>query len=193
MAARSIDTIDRQVRGVHPVTGSAARARRHLLRHRLVVVAPDMIELVRFAGGWLFDRAMAGWDTTVLVADPSDIRPLQILGVHVVDLEAAMASTVRSPQPNALAVAASLYSSDADIRHGLNTILNEGSTDVLLWGDEWPTEIDCRLGSVRYRLSDATRAFKAQALAAAAAPLDSIGVVETFRSTELASPPFKTA
>jgi hypothetical protein len=149
-----------------------------------------MTELVRFAGGWLFDRVMAGWDTTVLVTDPSDIRPLQILGVHVVDLEAAMASTVRSPRPHVLAVAANLYASDADIRHGLDTILDEGSAEVILWGDEWPTDIDRRLGSVHYRLSDATRAFKAQALVAAAAPVDSIGVVETFHSTELLAPPF---
>jgi hypothetical protein len=33
------------------------------------VVAADVIDVVKFAGGWLFDRAMAGWDVTVLDAD----------------------------------------------------------------------------------------------------------------------------
>jgi len=31
------------------------------VRYRLDVVAADVADVVRFAGGWLFDRAMAGW------------------------------------------------------------------------------------------------------------------------------------
>jgi len=50
------------------------------MRYRLDVVAADVVDVVKFAGGWLFDRAMAGWDVTVLVADHPNDRPLQILG-----------------------------------------------------------------------------------------------------------------
>ncbi|WP_343575423.1 hypothetical protein [Mycobacterium sp.] len=50
------------------------------MRYRLDVVAADVADVVTFAGGWLFDRAMAGWDVTVLVADHVDERPLRILG-----------------------------------------------------------------------------------------------------------------
>ena len=34
------------------------------MRYRLDVVAAGVADVVRFAGGWLFDRAMAGWDVT---------------------------------------------------------------------------------------------------------------------------------
>ena len=47
------------------------------MRYRLDVVAADVADVVKFAGGWLFDRAMAGWDVTVLLVDHPDERPLQ--------------------------------------------------------------------------------------------------------------------
>ncbi|MBV9351060.1 MAG: hypothetical protein JOZ23_05930, partial [Mycobacterium sp.] len=62
------------------------------MRYRLDVVAADVIDVVKFAGGWLFDRAMAGWDVTVLVADHPDDRPLKVLGAQTLDLEFALAS-----------------------------------------------------------------------------------------------------
>ena len=34
----------------------------HIVRYRLDVVAPSVAEAVRAAGGWMFDRVMAGWD-----------------------------------------------------------------------------------------------------------------------------------
>ena len=52
------------------------------MRYRVDVVAADVADVVKFAGGWLFDRAMAGWDVTVLLVDHPDERPLQILGAH---------------------------------------------------------------------------------------------------------------
>ena len=51
------------------------------MRYRLDVVAPSVPEVVRFAGGWLVDRVMAGWDVTVLIDTNEDLRPLEILGV----------------------------------------------------------------------------------------------------------------
>ena len=61
------------------------------MRYRLDVVSPSVTEVVRNAGGWLVDRVMAGWDVTVLIAGADvDVRPLQILGVAIGDLETAV-------------------------------------------------------------------------------------------------------
>ena len=46
------------------------------MRYRLDVVAANAADAVRFAGGWMYDRVMAGWDVTVLLADRTDERPL---------------------------------------------------------------------------------------------------------------------
>ena len=61
-----------------------------LTRYRLDVLASSVSDVVRSAGGWLFDRAMAGWEVNLLIADPPDARPLQILGISVFPLETAL-------------------------------------------------------------------------------------------------------
>lgn len=152
------------------------------------MVAADVVDVVRFAGGWLFDRAMAGWDVTVLIADRPDDRPLQILGVQVLDLEDALASVGIRPRPQALAAAADLFGCDKRVRQGVLQALDHGVTEVTLWGETWPAELDDSVGLVQHELSMAARMFKSRALAAAAMPDDSIDHVETFRSGLLASP-----
>jgi len=65
-----------------------------------------------------------------------------------------------------------------------------GNTEVTLWGESWPPELDDSVGLVQHRLSTAAQIFKARALAAAlkiCAPESSIGHTETFRSGLLAS------
>jgi hypothetical protein len=159
-------------------------------RYRLDVVAASVADVVRSAGGWLFDRAMAGWDVTVLVAghgdDLSDDRPLQILGVQALDLEYALATVGTRPKPQAVAVAADLFGCDERIRQGVLHALDQGATEVTLWGETWPAELDGSVGLVEHRLSMAAQTFKAQALAAAQAvgraPQDPIGRTEIFRS-----------
>jgi hypothetical protein len=158
------------------------------VRYRLDVVAPSVLEVVRCAGGWLFDRVMAGWDVTVLVAADGDDRPLQILGAETADLETALVSGMSGPHPHALAVAAELYRGDPRVREGVRRALESGQTEVTLWGQNWPAELD-RVDSVEHRLSVAARAFKAQALAAASAPVDRIEFTEMFRSGTPASCP----
>jgi hypothetical protein len=158
------------------------------MRYRLDVVAADVADVVKFAGGWLFDRAMAGWDVTVLVADHPDERPLRILGVEIVDLEYALATAGDRPAPQTLAAAADLFGRDSRVRQGVVQALDQGATEVTLWGEKWPAELDDSVGLVEHRLSAAARAFKAQALAAAAMPQASVGLVETFRSREMALP-----
>ncbi|KZS59928.1 hypothetical protein [Mycobacterium ostraviense] len=158
------------------------------MRYRLDVVASSVADVVQFAGGWLFDRAMAGWDVTVLIADHPDNRPLQILGVQTLDLEDALASVDTRPRPQALAVAADLFGRDSRVRRGVLKALDHGGTEVTLWGQTWPAELDDSVGQVQHPLSMAARTFKAQAMAAAALPQDSIGPTEIFRSGWMTCP-----
>ncbi len=149
------------------------------------MVAPSKTEVVRLAGGWLFDQVMAGWEVWVLTADHTDSRALRILGARAVDLDCALTSPVRGPRPEAIAVHADLYRSDARVRQIVLDALKEGLADVRLWGDWWPADRDGGVGSVRHRLSVAARAFKAQALAAAAVPVDSSQATELFQRGEI--------
>ena len=161
------------------------------MRYRLDVVAASVVDVVRFAGGWLFDRAMAGWDVTVLLADLADDRPLQILGAQTMDLEQALASVDTRPRPQALAAAADLFGCDSQVRQGVLHALDHGVTEVTLWGESWPSELDESVGLVQHQLSTAAQIFKAQALAAAlniCVPETSIGQTELFRSGLLACP-----
>ncbi|MGA7134890.1 MAG: hypothetical protein WBZ15_21555 [Mycobacterium sp.] len=158
------------------------------MRYRLDVVAANVADVVRFAGGWLFDRAMAGWDVTVLVADHPDERPLQILGAHIVDLEHALATAGHRPPPQTLAAAADLFDCDSRVRQGVLQALDQGATEVTLWGQTWPAELDDSVGLVEHRLSAAAQSFKAQALAAAAISADRIEPIETFRSRVMSCP-----
>ena len=158
------------------------------MRYRLDVVAADVADVVRFAGGWLFDRTMAGWDVTVLVADHPDDRPLQILGARIVDLEYALATVGHRPPPQTLAAAADLFGCDSRVRQGVLQALDQGATEVTLWGQTWPAELDSQVGLVEHRLSAAAQAFKAQALAAAGISPVGIGPTEVFRSRVMSSP-----
>jgi hypothetical protein len=158
------------------------------MRWRLVVVAPDPVEAVRYAGGWLFDRALAGWDVQVLTEHRADSRPLRILGARPLDLESALTSPVRGPRPQAIAVGADRYASDARIRQLVRAALDDGVSDCRLWSGQWTSAGGEGDGAVRHRLSTAARAFKAQALAALAAPVEADGITETFRRAELLHP-----
>ncbi len=146
------------------------------------MIAPSMAEVVRSAGGWLFDQVMAGWDVTVLTADQTNSRPLRILGVRAADLESSLASPAPGPSPQAIAVRADLYGSDERVRQLVLNAVWDGQAEVRLWGDGCTPDFDGKADPVSHRLSVAARAFKAQALAAAAAPADPGQVTEIFRT-----------
>jgi len=159
------------------------------MRYRLDVVAADVADVVRCAGGWMYDRVMAGWDVTVLLADGADKRPLHILGVETADLESALALWVDRPHPQTVAVAADLFASDDRVRRGVLGALEQGLTEVTLWGELCPAELDDSVDAVRHHLSAAARAFKTQALTAAGdADASAVGPVETFRCGVMATP-----
>jgi hypothetical protein len=140
-----------------------------------------MVDAVRNVGGWMFDRVMAGWDVTVLISGSEDVRPLQILGANTLELERSLGSQAHGPMPHAIAVSASLFEADTRVRCGVLDALENGTAEVTVWGDSCPVELDARIGSVQHQLSVAARAFKAQALAAAAVSTSGLGSVEVFR------------
>lgn len=158
------------------------------MRYRLDVVAPSVPEVVKFAGGWLVDRVMAGWDVTVLIDGTQNLRPLEILGVGTQDLEGALEMWDDRPHPQTVAVASELFSADARVRKGVIIALEHGLTEVTLWGEHCPEELDDTCDSVRHQLSAAARAFKAQALAAIETGDTVVGEVETFRCGVRARP-----
>ena len=181
MVARSFDITDARVQAAGGVHQTQLRADGLDIRYRLDVVAPSVLEVVTHAGGWLFDRVMAGWDVTVFIADHADMRPLRILGTQALGLDYAFASLDDRPRPHALAVATELFGSDLRARQRVLKALDHSLTEVTLWGDKRSVELDS-IHSVLHRLSSAARVFKAQALAAAAAANASVGFTETFRS-----------
>lgn len=152
------------------------------MRYRLDVVAASVADVVAYAGGWVFDRVMAGWDVTVLVARDEDVRPIHILGADTLDLETALAMGAERPHPHTLAVSADLFGRDSRIRTGVLEAPDHGTTEVTLWGETWPSELDRTVDSVQHPLSSAARAFKAQALAAVELPVLAVGPCETFCS-----------
>jgi hypothetical protein len=157
------------------------------MRYRLDVVAPTVLDAVRFAGGWVYDRVKAGWDVTVLIGGEEDVRPLEILGAQVRDLESVLASWEERPHPQTVAVAGDLFAVDSRVRGHVLNALDQGATEVTLWGESLPAELDDSVDSVHHRLSAAARAFKAQALAAANHPEPVVGGTETFRCGMMAS------
>ncbi|OBF30074.1 hypothetical protein A5724_24880 [Mycobacterium sp. ACS1612] len=156
------------------------------MRYRLDVVAPTVLDAVAFAGGWICDRVMAGWDVTVLISADEDARPLEILGAEVRSLEAVLAAWEDRPHPQTVAVAAELFDSDARVHQHVLNALEQGGTEVTLWGERLPAELDDSVDSVEHHLSAAARAFKTQALAAADADA-TVSRAETFRCGMMAS------
>ncbi|HZQ31210.1 MAG TPA: hypothetical protein VFB19_05695 [Mycobacterium sp.] len=152
------------------------------MRYRFDVAAVSVADVVCFAGGWIFDRVMAGWDVTVLIDTDEDRRPVHILGADTMDLETALGTWAGRAHPHSVAVSTQLIGSDARIRDGVLKALDHGATEVTLWGEVWPSGLTRTVDCVEHRLSAAARAFKAQALAALGIPALDAESIETFRS-----------
>jgi hypothetical protein len=159
------------------------------MRYRLDVIAPSVSDAVAHAGGWLFDRSLAGWEVCVLVPDWRDASPLRILGAEPLRLEAILESEGGDRRPHALAVSADLYGSDARIAAGLRRVLGDGGIEVAMWGERRPIDLDGRVDNVEHTLSRAARVFKATALAATGAATREVPATEAFRSIVLTTHP----
>jgi hypothetical protein len=94
-----------------------------MLGYELNVVAVDVADAVRCAGGWMCDRVRAGWKVNVYVPDDSNAQPLQILGVRTLSVEDGLESAVTSG-PAALAVAAEVVAANEVLRRDVARTLN---------------------------------------------------------------------
>jgi hypothetical protein len=158
----------------------------------MTAIAPSAAEAVQYAGGWLFDQAMAGWDVTVVTAEDGDPRPLDILGVRARNFDVVFAAPVLGPCLQAIALRTDLYHDDERVRRLVLAAAETGRAEIRLWGEVWPADFDGSGDPVSHRLSLAARAFKAQALAAAnlsGAPTET----EVFRRGELRGPQLAAA
>lgn len=142
----------------------ATQANADGLRYRLDVVAASAVDVVQSAGGWLYDRAMAGWEVTVLLPQGRDTRALRILGVRASDLEPSLGALGASS--TSLAVSADAFTADARVRDAVLESLDNRLTEVALWGDGWPLGVQRATTRAQHLLSGAARMFKGYALAA---------------------------
>lgn len=163
MKAPSMHHDDRHVFGEARGVGVRA-SQTTLLSYDLTVVATDVVDVVRGAGGWLYDRVRAGWKVNVVVPGSDDARPLDILGVRTV--AAGRQARELPADPAALAVSAAAFGGDAELKRQVARALKQGSAEVTMWGDA-AAEVGYRVDRVQFRLSPAARAFKTHALAAA--------------------------
>jgi hypothetical protein len=178
MATRSF-TADETAAAIGPIDRSTAGVGR-ILRYQLNVVASTTEDVVRSAGGWLYDSARAGWDVNVLVAHGGDPTPLTILGATALDPADDLVSMVRSASRcGALALSADLLGADARVRNEIVRVLKRGLTDVTVWGTQWPAGLGRQADSVQHRVSAAARAFKSHALVAADVSTDAVASTET--------------
>lgn len=160
----------------------AGRADREGLRYRLDVIAMSAADVVQSAGGWLYDRAMAGWQVTVLLPNGGDARSLRILGVQALDLEERFAATGPGLTSHSLAVSAEAFTADGRVRDKVLTSLDDRLTEVALWGQAaqgWPLPVHRGVARAQYPLSAAARKFKGHALAAAGIDCPTVYSTET--------------
>ena len=147
------------------------------LRYRLDVVADSAADVVQSAGGWLYDRVMAGWEVTALLPHGRDTRSLRILGVQASVAEARFA--LRRSTSQSLAVSAEAFTADARVRDKLLESLDDRLTEVALWGDGWPLGVNRAMTRAQHVLSAAARRFKGYALPAAGIGCHSVDPTET--------------
>jgi hypothetical protein len=140
-------------------------------RYQFQVVAANIADAVASIGGLIFDRAMAGWDVSVVVDGGTgrviDDRPIRILGGRVVN---RLQSRVGLPaRPHTLAVATDVMVKSEAVRRQVLGAANDNGAEVLLWGRYRPTTVNGRFVATRHRPSAAAQVFKSQALAAGGA------------------------
>jgi hypothetical protein len=149
-------------------------------KYQLDVTACDVADVVRHAGGWLYDRATAGWDVAVTVTGDCDLTPLRILGVRTERPEPEDDDGTAPPRALALAASADALVAAAGLRDDVLRTLKRGVAEVTVWGECGVDGLDRSVEAVEHVLSAAARAFKTHALRAAGVD-EPAGPVETFR------------
>jgi hypothetical protein len=165
--AQSDGTVDRRLQAV---AGAVCG-------YRIDVVASSVEDLVRSAGGWLFDRISQGWTVNASMTAPGDFRALQILGIRTASTRIDPGADIDVPSP--LAAGAEPFVSDARVRGSIVAAFTRGEAEVTLWGDSLPRRLNRNVKTVEHRLSAAARMFKAQALLAASIPHEAVSPTES--------------
>ncbi|MCX5044287.1 hypothetical protein OG921_14035 [Aldersonia sp. NBC_00410] len=151
----------------------------------MAVLGTSVAEIVQHAGGLLFDYGIAGWDLIVLGPADTRCRALQILGTHTFTPDSALSSSVNQaalsgedPQIHVVVGAEGLFRDQPRMNEAVSELFDCNCADVMLWSN--PNETDLPR-MTKYRMSNAARAFKAQALCAAGTtPLDGDAHTEFF-------------
>ena len=166
--AQSGGTVDRRLQAV---AGAVCG-------YRIDVVASSVEDLVRSAGGWLFDRISQGWTVNASMTAPGDFRALRILGLRTVSTRIDAGADIDVPSP--LAAGAEPFVSDARVWGSIVAAFTcGGEAEVTLWGDSLPRRLNRNVKTVEHRLSAAARMFKAQALLAASIPHEAVSPTES--------------
>lgn len=152
-------------------------------RYQLCVVADDVRELVELAGGWMCDRVLAGWDVSVAISEPHDLRPLQILGITTLVTYDQVESVNEGSRTASIAVVPGIFENNEHVRGEVLQAFERRATEVTFCGPAIPDELRGQLERRPYRLSNVARAFKAHALAAAAVPRATVDATEVLYST----------
>jgi hypothetical protein len=163
-------------------TTTARAAEQAATRHRLDVIASSVPDVVRSAGGWLADRALAGWDVNVFVPDTDDVAALRILGVTPQRLGELTALGDGPQPPTAVAVSADTVCADPRVRARLTAEFARDIGEVTVWGETLPDGLDELFHPVQHVLSAAARAFKSHAMRAAAIDEESVSATEVFHT-----------
>lgn len=167
------------------MTAAGERVRSRPLRFRLAVLGLTVGEVVDSAGGWLFDRSLAGWDVTVAVSDLTQPVAVQILGAHAVDLGWVISLRDSNTRPDAVAVSADLLECDERLRAALVESLENSVTEVWVWGGHRLAEFSGRVELTEHHLSRAAKAFKRTALAAAGRCNPEVSDTEVFHDGQV--------
>jgi hypothetical protein len=168
--------------------GSGVRVSAETLHsYDLTVVAADVDGVVTSAGGWLCDRARAGWQVTVLVPVGHDVCALTILGLHVEEVTSPV-DVLRGLSCAAVAVDARVLHRDEHVRREVLRMADDTRTEVTVWGETAQFCSGGRFERVRHRLSAASRAYKSRAVRTNGLPHADL-CAEEFVSVALWYPP----
>lgn len=151
-------------------------------KYQLDVTTRNVVDVVRYAGGWLYDRAMGGWDVTVLVDADDDLTPLRILGVRTerVGDHDDPADPAAPARARAFAASAEVIAAHPRLHDDLVRELMRGTAEITIWGELAVTGLERGVDPAEHALSAAARAFKTHALGAAGCA-EPAGPVEVFR------------
>ena len=156
-----------------PGASSLREAPDELGKYQFQLVARNIADAVVSIGGLIFDRAMAGWDVSVVIdgeiGGAVDDRPIRILGARLATRMPGPNYAAALPRPHLLAVATDVMVKSDSVRRHVLALGNDTETGVLLWGRHHPTNFPGTFVAAWHQPSAASHIFKSRALVAVGA------------------------